>query len=71
MVQVGKFLLWNTVVGVVLLSVGADYQPRFFITLIMVSVITLTLAVKVAVSVFYLISYKLSTACDEELKVCP
>jgi chitin synthase len=66
MVQVGKFLLWNTVLGVVLLSVGAGYQPRFFITLVMVSVIAFTLAIKIIIAIGYMICYKLTSACGEE-----
>lgn len=69
--QVGKFLLWNTVLGVILLSVGAGYQPRFFITLIMVSVMALTLAVKVIVALGYMLGYKLSVLCGEEYPPCP
>jgi hypothetical protein len=70
MVQVGKFLLWNTVLGITLLSVGADYQPRFFITLVMVSVIALTLAIKVIVALGYMLGYKLSVLCGEEYPSC-
>jgi hypothetical protein len=63
MVQVSKFLLWNTVLGVILISVGSGYKPRFFITLIMVSVIGFTLAIKILISLGYMICYKLNSAC--------
>lgn len=70
MIQVGKFLLWNTVLGIVLLSVGSGYQPKFFITLIMVSVIAFTLSIKILISIGYMICYKLTSPSREDRQPC-
>lgn len=63
MVHVGKFILWNIVMSGVLLSVGSSYKPRFFITIIMVSVIALTLAFKIIVALVYMVAYKIESCC--------
>lgn len=63
MVYVGKFILWNIVLSVVLLSLGSSYKVRFFITIIMVSVIGFMLIIKIIIAVGYLINYRLSQCC--------
>lgn len=65
MIHVGKFILWNVVLSAVLLLVGSGYQPRFFITMIMVSVIAFTLCFKIIVALLYMTAYKLSSCCED------
>lgn len=66
MIHVGKFILWNVVLSAVLLLVGAGYQPRFFITMIMVSIIAFTLCFKIVIALLYMTAYKLSSCCCED-----
>lgn len=70
-IHVSKFMIWNLVVGVILLMVGADYQPRFFITIIMVSLMALTLSVKIIIALLYMIGYKLKNCDDESIRIAP
>ncbi len=63
MVYVGKFILWNIVLSATLLSLGSSYKVRFFITIIMVSVIGFMLVIKIIIAVGYLINYRLSQCC--------
>ncbi len=69
MVHVGKFILWNIVLSGVLLSVGSSYKPRFFITIIMVSVIALTLGFKIFIALIYMIVYKIESCCCKPKEV--
>lgn len=59
MVHVAKYVFWNIVVGVILLSLGSSYVPRFFITFIIVILMASTMGIKILVAVIYLIKYKL------------
>lgn len=63
-IHVGKFIIWNVIIGVILLMVGSDFQPKFFITIIMVSIITLTLSIKIIIAMIYMISYKIRQCCQ-------
>jgi len=67
-VHVGKYVFWNIIVGVLILSFGSSYTPRFFITIIMVAVMASSLGIKILVGCIYMIKYKLSTigCCQEE-----
>jgi hypothetical protein len=58
-VHVGKYVLWNIICGVVLLSLGASYLPRFFITIIMIGLMAFSLALKIIIGIGYMIKYKL------------
>jgi len=58
-VHVGKYVVWNIVCGVVLLSLGANYLPRFFITIIMIGLMAFSLALKILIGICYMIKYKM------------
>lgn len=62
-VHVGKYVIWNIIVGVALLSLGSNYQPRFFITIVMVGIMGSTLSIKILIGLIYMIGYKLSQCC--------
>jgi len=62
-VHVGKYVLWNIVFGITLLSLGASYKPRFFITIIMVAIMGVSMSVKIIVGLFYMIHYKMDNCC--------
>ena len=58
MVHVAKYVFWNVVVGVFLLSFGSSYVPRFFITFGIVILMAASIGIKIIVAVIYLIGYK-------------
>jgi len=65
MVHVAKYVFWNIVVGVVLLSLGSSYVPRFYITFAIVIMMAATMGIKITVAVGYLVYYKMKvcTCC--------
>ena len=67
-VHVAKYVFWNIIAGVLLLSFGSSYTPRFFITISLIGLIGFSLTLKIIVSVVYMIKYKLSTClcCSRE-----
>lgn len=56
-VHVIKYVIWNVILGVVLLSLGSSYVPRFFVTIIMVILIGVSMSVKVVLACFYMLGY--------------
>ncbi len=56
-VHVVKYVVWNVILGVVLLTLGASYIPRFFVTIIMVCLIGVSMSVKVLLACLYMIIY--------------
>lgn len=59
-VHVSKYVIWNIIMSVVILSLGSSYTPRFFITLIVIILMATSLSVKIIVGMLYMIKYKLS-----------
>ena len=59
MVHVAKYVFWNIVFGVVLLTLGSSYVPRFYITFAIVILMAVSIGIKIFVAVIYLIGYKL------------
>ena len=59
-IHVAKYVCWNIIVGVVILSLGSSYTPRFFITIIMIAIMGASLSLKIIVGIGYMIKYKLS-----------
>ena len=59
-IHVGKYIFWNIIVGVIFLSFGSNYAPRFYITITMVAIMSSSLAIKILIGCFYMIRYKLS-----------
>lgn len=59
-VHVSKYVIWNIILSVVLLSLGSSYTPRFFITIIIVGLMASSLGVKIIVGMLYVIKYKMA-----------
>ena len=57
LLHVGKYMFWNIVVGLVLLTLGADYVSRFTITFLIMMILGITLLIKVGIGIYYLCSY--------------
>ena len=57
-VHVAKYVIWNIIIAAVLLSLGANYRTRFWVTFGMVCLIGSTMAIKVMIGIFYMIYYK-------------
>ena len=57
-VHVAKYVIWNIILSAVLLTLGASYVPRFWVTFGMVCLIGATMAIKVLIAVLYMIYYK-------------
>ena len=67
MVHVAKYVFWNIVFGVILLSFGSSYVPRFYITFGIVILMAFSIGIKIFVAVIYLIGYKLyNVNCCED-----
>ncbi len=64
--HVSKFVIWNVILSVVLLSLGSDYKLRFFVTLVMVILIGLSMSIKVVVGSAYLLKYWCGNLCVNE-----
>jgi len=54
-----KYVLWNIIASSILISLGSQYMPRFFITIIMIGLMGISLSLKILVALVYLIKYKL------------
>ena len=54
-IHVAKYLFWNIVWGIILLTLGGEYETRFYITFIIVIILASTLFFKVFVAMLYLI----------------
>lgn len=67
-VHVAKYVIWNIIVSCILLILGSDYIPRFFVTIIMVIIMGMSLSVKIIIAVIYMISYRLNNCkcCDDD-----
>jgi chitin synthase len=62
--HVSKYVGWNIIISVILLSFGSSYTPRIFITIIMVAIMGFSQLIKVLIGIFYMITYKISTCCN-------
>lgn len=62
-VHVAKYVIWNIIVSAILLTLGASYAPRFFVTIIMVVLIGFTMLIKVLIAVAYMFSYWCRNRC--------
>lgn len=57
-VHVAKYVIWNIILSVILLTLGSSYSPRFFVTIIMIAMIGISMSGKVLIAVLYMIFYK-------------
>ena len=58
-VHVFKYVFWNIIVAAVLLSLGSNYQTRFWVTFGMVVMIGGSVGLKVFVALVYMMLYKI------------
>jgi len=58
-IHIMKYIIWNIVVGTVIITLGSSYKPRFFITIIMIAIISFCLSIKILVGIIYTLIYKL------------
>jgi hypothetical protein len=56
-IQVYKFIFWNIILGTVAISLGSEYSPRFFISLVLLSAILFVSVFKIILGVIYLLKY--------------
>lgn len=63
LIHVGKYLLWNVVASVLLLSFAEDSKPKFYISFVIIISIILTVGLKIFLGLVYLIKYKFQSAC--------
>ena len=58
LMHVAKYVIWNTIVTSVLLTLGGNYITRFWVTFGLVCIIVFTLFFKVFIGLFYMLYYK-------------
>ena len=59
-----KYILWNITIGITLVTLGSSYLPRFFITIIIIGIISFCLFIKIIIGVIYTIAYKFKSCCS-------
>lgn len=57
-VHVSKLIIWNGIVGFILLSLSNSYATRFYVTYAIMVLLAFTMLIKVFLAVTYLFSYK-------------
>ena len=60
MIQVGKYIFWNIIASMLLLTLGSDYLTRFWITFIIMIILLITLFLKAFLGAIYMIKYRCS-----------
>lgn len=60
----GKYVFWNIVGSVLLLSFSQMYYPRFYISFAIMILIVLTIGIKILIGFAYFISYKCRNCCQ-------
>jgi len=58
MIDVGKYMMWNTFLGVTLILLHGYLLIKFFALLFILSMFTLVQSVKVFLGIIYIIKYK-------------
>ena len=65
LLHVGKYLLWNIIAGILLLTLGSEYISRFIVTFVIMLILGITLFVKTAIGMYYLIVYFFTDRIDD------
>jgi hypothetical protein len=65
-VHVAKYVIWNIVLGVILLSLGSSYTPRFMVTIVLVVLIGVSMSLKVVLAAVYMIMYWCCNRSDKK-----
>jgi hypothetical protein len=68
MVHVAKYVIWNVVLSAVLLTLGAGYKTRFYVSLAVLGLIAVSFSVKALVGIAYMIVYKCKNLCSSAKK---
>ena len=71
LIILAKFVFWNAVITVVLISFANDEEVRFYLTFAIMGIIVLTILIKVLVGTVYLVKYRLANCCEEEFNEPP
>jgi hypothetical protein len=58
MIDVAKFIVWNMIVGVIMITFDKYLLIKFFLTLGLLILFTFILAIKMFIGVCYLIKYR-------------
>lgn len=64
MVHVAKYVIWNVILSAVLLTLGAGYKTRFYVTLGLLGVIAVSFSVKATIGIGYMVYYKCRYLCS-------
>lgn len=64
MVHVVKYVIWNIILSAVLLTLGAGYKTRFYVSLAILGLIAISFFIKAAVSIIYMSVYKCKFGCN-------
>jgi hypothetical protein len=59
-IHISKYFFWNIVVGSLLLTFGASYAARFYITFSLMAILVITQLLKTITGLIYNISYNFS-----------
>ena len=65
LLHVGKYMFWNIIVGILLLTLGAEYITRFLVTFFIMIILGVTLFIKVALGIYYLMVYFFTKRVDD------
>ena len=64
LLHVSKYLLWNSIVAFILMTLANDYTPRFILTYIIMVILSGTLLIKVIIGLMFTLNYR----CTNENK---
>lgn len=65
LIHVAKFVIWNTIASILLLSYAELSVVKFYLTFVLMGLIVLSLLVKIIIGTIYLFKHKLSKCCSE------
>ena len=68
MVHVAKYVIWNVVLSAVLLTLGAGYKTRFYVSLTLLGFIAVSFSIKALVGIAYMLVYKCKYLCSSAKK---
>lgn len=61
MVHVTKYVIWNVILSSALLTLGAGFITRFYVSLVILGIIALSFFIKAVVGICYLLVFKCKT----------
>jgi hypothetical protein len=57
-IHIAKYFIWNIIIAAILLTLGANYDRRFYVTLVMIFLVFSSMFVKVFIGIIYMLIYK-------------